>query len=612
MLKGENIIFISSIDWDEAWQIHQELAYTFAKCGNEVLFIENTGMRVPGLRDIPRIKRRFINWLKGLKGLRQQMPGLYVFSPLVLPFPYLRIARFINRFLLLSFLEKWMWTVDFSNPVIYTFLPTGLSLDIIGYLSKKLTIYYCSDNFSASSFSAKKIRGTEEKLLKTSDLVFVTSQQLYGYCSGYNRNVYIFPSGVNMAKFFSETGNEVPQELERIRRPIIGYIGGVHKWLDQELIKSLAKSYPDYSFVFIGPIVTNISLLSGLKNVYFLGQKEHTDLAAYIKTFDIAIIPYVLADYTKNVYPVKLNEYLAMGKAVISKDLPEIKLFNRKYGQIVYVATDVAEFSRCIEKALRKDNKDLMKRRIEIAKENSWENKIEEMSHLIEQAIEKKRLNKDAGWKESMLLLYRKARVRLLKFAVFYLLLYLLIFRTSFIWFLASPLKVESLPAKADAIVVFAGGVGESGKAGQGYEERVQYAVELFRKGYASHLIFSSGYSYVFKEAQVMKLLAVSLGVPEKAIVLEEKATNTYQNVKFTKEILDKHTLKSILLVSSPYHMLRASLTFRKVARHIQVIRTPIPYSRFYTRLDGIRLRQIKGIIHEYLGILYYWWKGYI
>ena len=104
MLKNKNIICISSIDWDFIWQGHQEIMATFAKNGNRVLFIENTGVRTPRIKDIPRVKSRIKNWFKGVKGIRQEMENLYIFSPLVIPFPYLRVARFINRRLILYIL----------------------------------------------------------------------------------------------------------------------------------------------------------------------------------------------------------------------------------------------------------------------------------------------------------------------------------------------------------------------------------------------------------------------------------------------------------------------------------------------------------------------------
>lgn len=109
-----------------------------------------------------------------------------------------------------------------------------------------------------------------------------------------------------------------------------------------------------------------------------------------------------------------------------------------------------------------------------------------------------------------------------------------------------------------------------------------------------------------------MKELAASHGVPESAILLETKATNTFTNVQFVSRLLQERGWDSILLVSSPYHMRRAVWTFRKTAPSIQVIPTPVPESQFYVHGRGASLEQIRGILHEYLGILYYWWKRWM
>ena len=124
MLKNENIICISSIDWDFIWQGHQEIMSTFAKSGNRVLFIENTGVRTPNIRDIPRLKKRIINWFKTTKGFKNEMENLYVYSPISLPFPYSRIAKWINKYFLLVPIKRWVKTMEFYEPIVWTFLPT--------------------------------------------------------------------------------------------------------------------------------------------------------------------------------------------------------------------------------------------------------------------------------------------------------------------------------------------------------------------------------------------------------------------------------------------------------------------------------------------------------
>ena len=147
MLDGHDVICLSSIDWDFNWQGHQEIMATFARQGNRVLFIENTGVRMPSVRDVPRLKRRLSNWFKSLRGFRQVQERLWVYSPIILPFPYSRAARWINRRLLLKAIRRWMRATGFRDPIIWTFLPTGIALDVITSLDHKLAVYYCIADF---------------------------------------------------------------------------------------------------------------------------------------------------------------------------------------------------------------------------------------------------------------------------------------------------------------------------------------------------------------------------------------------------------------------------------------------------------------------------------
>ena len=91
-------------------------------------------------------------------------------------------------------------------------------------------------------------------------------------------------------------------------------------------------AHADVSFVLVGPEQSDVSLLKTCPNIHLLGQRPHDEVPAYVNAFDVALIPYRLAEYTANVYPTKLNEYLVMGKPVVATDLPEIRRFNDTHG----------------------------------------------------------------------------------------------------------------------------------------------------------------------------------------------------------------------------------------------------------------------------------------
>lgn len=622
MIKNENIVCISSIDWDFIWQGHQEIMSTFAKNGNRVLFIENTGVRTPKLRDISRIRKRVVDWFKSTKGFRKETDNIFVFSPMMLPFPYSKLASWINKKLLIEPLKRWMKAMSFRTPVIWTFLPTSIALDIIDEIDdRKLLVYYDIADFDALTDNPKKLKNTEETLMKKCDVIFAQGKAIADKCEKFNSNVHIFPFGVNIKvfeDFISDPAKLEPSDLKGIRRPIVGYVGGIHKHIDIPLVNYVAKSHPEWSVVLVGPKQIDVREIEAVPNIFILGKKNFEELPAYINMFDVCIVPYLVSDYTKTVYPTKLNEYFVMGKPVVSTALPEVEALNEKNNNVTFIAKTHKEFAELVGKALISDTTKTSSERVAVAKKNSWNDRIGKMSSLMEEAIERKQECAPVNWQDRFLMLYKNTRHTIMKSLTVALATYALVFYTPIVWTIAQPLVVSERPVKADAIVVLGGGVGESGKAGQGYEERVEYAVELYKNGYAGHIIFSSGYVHIFKETLVMKALAVSLGVPESAIMLESKASSTYDSVLSVKEILSKEHWDSIILLTSPYHMLRVSKVFDKFGGNIKVSYAPIPRSSFYAHekkgffSKKINLQQVRAIAHEYAGILYYWWKGWI
>jgi uncharacterized SAM-binding protein YcdF (DUF218 family)/glycosyltransferase involved in cell wall biosynthesis len=613
MIQGQNILCISSIDWDFIWQGHQQIMSTLAANHNKVLFVENTGVRRPVLRDASRVARRLRNWWRGTKGFRTERENLFVYSPLVLPFPYSRIARWVNRAIVVRAIRRWMEAVGVQHPIVWTFLPTPLVLDLIDAVEPELVVYYCIDDFEASSSGARSVRKAEDRLFREADLVFVTSQQLRDRVQRFRAKVELFPFGVDFGRFEAvrTAPDGIPADLHDIRRPIVGYVGGLHWVIDQDLVAGAARRLPDVSFVFIGPEQCDVSTLSSEPTVTLLGARPHDQLPGYIKGFDVGIVPYTFNAYTANVYPTKLNEYLAMGIPVVSTGLPEIRRFNHEHGGVIAVADNPEQFASVVLTALQPQRPGDAEKRIAVARENGWDARIEAMSSHISSALTARR-SREVRWEERLRRLYRTGRRRVARMAAVLLLGYLLLFYSPFIWNIAEPLRVSDAPRRADAIVVFAGGVGESGVAGGGYQERVRHAVELYRGGYAPRLIFSSGFVFTFQEAEVMRDLAIALGVPASTITLEQRAASTLENVVHVRDILQQDDARTILLVSSPYHMRRAVLTWRRQVPTIDVAATPVPASQYYAHGRGANIEQIRGILWEYAAVAAYWWRGWL
>ena len=613
-MTQHDVICISSIDWDFIWQGHQEIMTRLAASGHRVLFIENTGVRPPRFGDMPRVMSRLRNWRRGTKGFREERPNLFIHSPIVVPLPYSRIAQWLNKQILMRGINRWMRAVGVTRPVVWTFLPTPLARAVIADLNPALTIYYCIDDLASSSPEARKIVGSEQALFKSADLVFVTSERLRERAAQFSPRVHLFPFAVNLAVFQkSREQNEAPPaDLSALPRPIAGYVGGLHQWVDQDLLVATATRLPNVTFALIGPEQTDVSRLKALKNVHLFGQRPHGDLPRYVKGFDVGLVPYRITEYTANVYPTKLNEYLSMGIPVVATDLHEIRRFNAEHGDIVRVAPSAEAYATEVSAAIAAPAPSAeIARRISVAESNSWERRLEKMSGLIETELDAK-ASRTTGWEDRIRRLYDAAKTGPATIAAVLIVAYLAIFQSNLVWWLADPLKISQPARPSDAIVVFAGGVGESGSAGSGLQERISQALSLYRDGVAPHIVISSGFVFALREAESMKTIAVANGVPADAITLELHAANTYENVVYTREILAANQWRRIALVSSPYHMRRALLTWHKVAPEVEVIATPPANSSFYAHQRGASLEQIRGLLQEYVGIVYYWWAGRI
>ncbi|KFE68846.1 YdcF family protein [Hyalangium minutum] len=116
----------------------------------------------------------------------------------------------------------------------------------------------------------------------------------------------------------------------------------------------------------------------------------------------------------------------------------------------------------------------------------------------------------------------------------------------------------------ADAVVVLGARVLQGGVPSGALQARVEKAVELYQRGVASRLVFSGGVGdHPPSEAQVMRSLAVQLGVPAEACTLEEQSHSTEQNARFSAELLRALGAQRVVVVSDPYHLLRARQYFR-------------------------------------------------
>lgn len=401
MLHDRNIICISGIEWDFNWQSSQEICSRLAAAGNRVLFIENTGIRSPELRDAGRVWKRLLSWLESLqtKGVRRIGRDLYVCSPLVLP-PF-GARRHVNARLLLPRVARVAQQLGMNDALILTYLPTDTALDLVQQLRtpRSVVVYYRIDNLAALTPHGDELRQAEGAMIAASDLVLANSVELASLPASLGADVHVFPPSVNLAAFSSASadnnglGKRQLESIERVKNlshPRIGYVGAISNHINGDLVAELARQRPEWSWVFVGPRHAPTGRFKDMPNVHFVGQQPHRSLVNFIREFDVCIIPYQLNSYTATVFPTKLNEYLAVGKPVVSTNLPAVCDFNEQH-DVLNISDEAPEnFLRAVESALGQAGEHATERRRATGVHADWQKRLEEVSVLFEAAFRAK------------------------------------------------------------------------------------------------------------------------------------------------------------------------------------------------------------------------------
>lgn len=264
-----------------------------------------------------------------------------------------------------------------------------LKTKIDGYVDdRSMVIYHCVDEYAANpGVDRPTVEMLERRLLQSADLVFTTSRSLYQQKRKHNPNTYYLPNVADVEHFRKalDTQTDVPEDLQRIRTPRAGFIGTISNYkMDLELLDYVATEMPDVSFVFVGPIGsgdpdTDVSRLARHGNVHLMGPRKYKDLPAYVKGFDVCLIPFSINRVTRNVFPMKFFEYLSPGKPVVSTPLPALS----EYADYCRFASDKRQFVELVGEALRETDDKLHESRMALAERHSWHRQIADVSSIV-------------------------------------------------------------------------------------------------------------------------------------------------------------------------------------------------------------------------------------
>jgi polysaccharide pyruvyl transferase CsaB len=264
-----------------------------------------------------------------------------------------------------------------ANPVVISF-----NVDHLGALSQfrqPFVIYDVLDDLEvtvAGGVTDEKL-AVHARLLGGAGLVTVTSRRLLEDAQRVRPDALRVPNACDPVHFAPAAGRAVPGELAELRAaggPIAGYYGALAAWFDYELLAAVAARLPHWWFVLIGPDYDGtVARLPARGNVRWLGLKEYAALPGYLQAFDVAMIPFVINDITRATSPVKLFEYMAGDRPIVTTPLEEA----RRYAS-VEIADGAEAFAAALQRAYARRD-DPVARRVRLAERdaNTWRARAE-------------------------------------------------------------------------------------------------------------------------------------------------------------------------------------------------------------------------------------------
>lgn len=216
------------------------------------------------------------------------------------------------------------------------------------------TVYDCMDELSAFKFAPPQIVSLERELLEAADLVLTGGFSLYEAKRAFHHNIHPFPSSVDRAHFERAcAGGEAPHDQRDLPGPRLGFYGVIDERMDLDLVAEIADQRPDWSLVFVGPVVKiDPADLPKRSNIHYLGGKTYAELPGYLAGWDVALMPFAINESTRFISPTKTPEYLAGGAPVVSTPITDVV---RHYGELdgVKIADSPGAFIAACDEALK-------------------------------------------------------------------------------------------------------------------------------------------------------------------------------------------------------------------------------------------------------------------
>ncbi len=305
-----------------------------------------------------------------------------VCAPFMLPFQRPAVLRQWSSRSVVRRVRRELAASDMTEYCLVTTVPNVW--EAVPRLGASRVVYYCVDDFSEwPGLEKESILAMEQRLLRSVDRMICTSSALHErFASAYPTT--LLTHGVDLATFAGDAGKE-HRLLDDIPAPRVGYFGLFDQRTDHELLAAVATRLPGVSFVITGPTEGGMGSLGELENVHFTGPVAYDELPAVVSGWKACLLPYRINALTENINPLKLKEYLASGKPVLSTPLPEAQ----RLAPHVRIAASVEDWCAVVRSAVDGDWTVDRDERLAFLGDHTWDCKAEEFLRICQGENEK-------------------------------------------------------------------------------------------------------------------------------------------------------------------------------------------------------------------------------
>jgi glycosyltransferase involved in cell wall biosynthesis len=371
------IIVHSHLEWDWVWQRPQQFLSRFAK-EHPVLFVE--GPKIDPSADHSRLSLRPVEGHPNILVVQMWMPesrwpdGAWIDAERL---------NLLKR-LLVGPLGK-----AFADPVQWFYDPMAVA-SFAGQMGERAIVYDCMDQLSQFRGAPAELVRRERELLAVADVVFAGGPKIHSAKAPLNSNCHSFGCGVDVAHFGKALDPEtaVPSDVAGLPGPVFGYFGVVDERIDYDLLARLADACPHGSVVVVGPATkVDPAEFPQRGNLHWLGGRDYSQLPAYVKAFDVCLMPFAINEATEFINPTKALEYMATRTPIVSTAIEDVVL---QFSDVVKIAASPDGFVQLALGAAANPDSDAALRGTRLAERNSWESIVEQMKAHIADVLDTK------------------------------------------------------------------------------------------------------------------------------------------------------------------------------------------------------------------------------